>query len=112
MRGDDVRRVAAVGDDPVNARIAPDHLTERAQVVEGHEHRVERVHAEIRARGGVRRLTGELDVERNHREHQRVELVRRPGMEHERGVDVTECPRCDQARLPVSPLLRGRAHDA
>jgi hypothetical protein len=95
----------------VEARIAPHGESQRRQRCPTEEYGVERVAALVRLGRGVRRLAGELDVEGDHREHERVDLVAIAGVVHERGVDVREDPRLDERDLAVAALLRGAADD-
>ena len=55
--GDNVRRLTALGDDPVHAGVGPHLLAERGDAVEGQDHRVEGVEAVPRRGRGCARAS-------------------------------------------------------
>ena len=112
MGGDDVRRVAAVRDDAVDAIAPPDVLAEEADRRLGDGDRVGGVHAELGKGGGVRRLAGVVDVEGGPREHRRLGGVDRRRMHHERGVNPGEGAALQEQDLAAAALLGGRPDDA
>ena len=109
MVRNDVRRLPAVGDDPVDPRVTPDREPERRQRVPPEEETVQRVHTLVRLGRRVGGLSRELDVEVHHRQHQRVDLVAVAWVIHERGRDVPKDSRLDEVGLAVAPLLGGTA---
>ena len=107
--GDDVGRLAAVGDDAV------DQLSGRQllpQQPDGHlrdGHRVGGVDAQIRRDGGVRFAAAVVHGHLGQRQRARRGDVDRPGMQHHRRRDVVEHPGLEHQRLTAAGLLGGSA---
>src|SRR6184192_1323378 len=110
--GNDVRGLPAVGDDPVDPRVAANEQTKRGHRVPAEHETIERVHTVVRLGGGVRGLPQKLHVEVDHREHQRVDLVPIPGVVHERSFYTLERTAGHEKYLAVPALLGGAADDA
>ena len=110
--GNDVRRLSAICDDPVDTRVAADQEAERRHRVPAQHETVQRVHTVLRLGGRVRRLPQELDVESDHREHERVDLIPVAGVVHEGGVHPLERSAFQESDLAIAALLRGAADHA
>ena len=110
----DVRRVAAVRDDAVDARVLLDVLAHRVDAGEEFDDAVEGVRAVVGIAGGVRGLAVEHEVDVRDGEAGAAGILRRgagerPGVvDHQRGVHVLEDAGVDQFHLAAAALF-GRA---
>ena len=96
----------------MDPRVAPDQEAQRGHRGPSEHESVECVDAIVRLRRGVSGLSEKLDVEVDHREHERVDLVPVAGVVHERGVDALECATLHELDLAIAALLGGAADDA
>ena len=102
---DDVGGLPAPGDDAVHAVAGLELLAQQADGRLGHDHRVSRVDALPGEARGVRLATQVGDGQLLHGDEGRLGDVLRPGMDHERRVDVTKQPRLDEGDLAATTLL-------
>ena len=109
VRGNDVRRVAAVRDDAVN-------LVERAQMLAqqtdrdlGDRERVGRVHAQLRSDRRVRLPARVLHADVRDRADARVEVFHRRRMHHQRRVHSVEGAAVEHQDLAAATFLGRRA---
>ena len=108
--GDDVRRLAAIADDAVDADAAWQLLAQQSERHEERDHAVERVDAALRIRRRVGRAAAIPEAELPVAEEQPVRAPHAGGVRHQRDVDVGEGARLDEAALADAGLL-GRAAD-
>src|SRR6185503_16541956 len=103
--GDYIRRASAARDDAVHARVRTQLLSHRVHGVEELDEPIERVHALIRLRRGVRRLAEVLDE--NAIRGERVppgEASAGRGVDHHRGIDVVETAGAQERDLATAAL--------
>ena len=112
VRGHDVRRVAAVRDDAVDAIGLADVLAEAADRGLRDGERIGGVDAALGERRGVRLLTGVADLELGAGEERLLDHVHRRRMHHHRGVNAGEHAAVEEEDLAAAALLGGRADDA
>ena len=109
--GDDVRRGAALDDDPVHARVRAQLLAPEPDRLEEEQERVERVPAHPRVGGGMRRPPGEHDVDVLAREQADLHVVLVARVIEERGVEAVEQPVVEHELLARPSLLRRGAEE-
>src|SRR2546425_4043923 len=115
--GNDVRRLAPVGDDAVDAHVVAQMLAERVDAREKAQYRVQRVDALVRIHRGVCGLAVVRVAEADERESPLFprlgvdEREVRSGGRAQRDVDTLEDTRLEQAALSAA-TLPGRRADA
>ena len=107
--GHDVRHLAAVGDDAVDAGAVADVLSQGGDGVVGDDNRVEGVDARFRPAGGVRLFAEVLDAHGGAGEGGRQGDVARPRVDEHCRVELVEGAATGHYRLAAVDLLRRRA---
>src|SRR5207244_11877401 len=111
VRGHDVGRVAAVGDDAVDAVALPDVLPPEADRRLRDRERIGGVDPELREGGRVRRPARVADLEVPPRQGRRLDHVGRRRMYHHGRVHAREDAALEEEDLAAAALLRWGAED-